>query len=54
MAANEKTFGIRRDYVDDDGKRRKLGSSISEAAGKAGGNLRSPMSARLPIAKSAQ
>ena len=29
-------------YVNEDGKRRKLGSRISEAAGKAGGNFLTP------------
>jgi hypothetical protein len=45
-------------YVNEDGKRRKLGSRISEAAGKGGGSFLTPKSpippgARLPTARSA-
>jgi hypothetical protein len=45
-------------YVNEDGKRRKLGSRISEAAGRAGGNFLTPRlpispGARLPIARGA-
>src|SRR2546430_12327994 len=35
-------------YVNEDGKRRKLGSRISEAAGRAGGNFLTPETAPTP------
>ena len=46
-------------YINEDGKRRKLGSRISEAAGRGGGNFLTPEIAlpsgvRLPIARSAR
>src|ERR1700724_320129 len=34
-------------YINEDGKRRKLGSRIAEAAGKAGGNFLTPEIARI-------